>query len=65
MSEEAPGATDPQPCAACRGGGTVVSNLGGEPHELPCPWCEGRGVFLRDHDAQARFRAENSGGDPA
>ena len=42
------------PCSACRGTGTVISNLGGSPSELPCPWCEGRGRRLGpEHDAQA------------
>ncbi|HLW96625.1 MAG TPA: hypothetical protein VKS25_14710 [Solirubrobacteraceae bacterium] len=63
MSEEAAGPAEPQPCSACRGVGTVVSNLGGEPHERPCPWCDGHGLFLRDHDAQARWRAESGGGE--
>jgi DnaJ-class molecular chaperone len=41
------------PCSACRGTGTVISNLGGERSELPCPWCEGRGVRLGpEHNAQ-------------
>jgi DnaJ-class molecular chaperone len=47
----------PEPCAACRGSGVVISNLGGEPHQLSCPWCDGGGVTLREHDAQARWRA--------
>jgi DnaJ-class molecular chaperone len=48
----------PAPCDACRGTGVVISNLGGEPHEEPCPWCEGGGVRLPAHDAQARWRAD-------
>jgi hypothetical protein len=43
-------------CDACRGTGVVISNLGGEPHEVQCPWCDGDGVRLRGHDAQARWR---------
>ncbi|HEX4035306.1 MAG TPA: hypothetical protein VHX66_12765 [Solirubrobacteraceae bacterium] len=65
MSEEATPPAEPQPCSACRGVGTVVSNLGGEPHELPCPWCDGRGLYLRDHDAQAHWRAEGGEREPA
>ncbi len=44
MSEEAAEQIAPQPCSACRGSGVVISNLGGEPHEQPCPWCDGGGV---------------------
>jgi DnaJ-class molecular chaperone len=51
----------PDPCSACRGTGVVVSHLGGERSELPCPWCEGEGVRLRGHDAQERWR--NAGSD--
>ena len=50
MAAETP---DPIPCSACRGTGTVISRLGGDPHDQPCPWCEGGGVRLADHDAQA------------
>lgn len=44
------------PCGACRGSGSVISNIGGNPHSVSCPWCEGRGLFLADHDAQAHWR---------
>jgi DnaJ-class molecular chaperone len=44
---------DPTRCHACRGTGRVISNKGGSPHEVPCPWCEGTGRFIPDHDAQA------------
>jgi hypothetical protein len=57
MSEQVPDPIAAEPCGACRGSGVVISNLGGEAHELPCPWCEGGGVRLREHDAQARWRA--------
>ena len=56
MSEEPSEPVEAAPCGACRGTGVVISNLGGEPHEQPCPWCDGGGVFLREHDAQARWR---------
>jgi DnaJ-class molecular chaperone len=51
-------AEDPQPvpqlpCAPCRGTGQVISNLGGVPQQVVCPWCEGGGVQLPEHDAQA------------
>jgi DnaJ-class molecular chaperone len=41
-------------CTPCRGTGRVISNLGGNTHEVTCPWCEGRGRFIREHDAQAQ-----------
>jgi DnaJ-class molecular chaperone len=44
------------PCSPCRGTGKVISNLGGSPSELDCPWCEGTGVFIPEHDAQARHQ---------
>lgn len=49
---------------ACRGTGTVISNLGGKPSTLPCPWCEGGGVRLPGVDAQARW-AEHRPGEQA
>jgi DnaJ-class molecular chaperone len=42
-------------CRACRGEGKVMSNLGGTPSEVTCPWCEGGGKFIPDHDAQAKW----------
>jgi len=47
----------PATCSPCRGSGQVVSNLGGEPSTVPCPWCEGTGVPIAEHDAQAARRA--------
>jgi DnaJ-class molecular chaperone len=44
---------DPGRCTACRGTGRVTSTLGGERHEVICPWCEGTGRFVPGHDAQA------------
>jgi DnaJ-class molecular chaperone len=44
---------DPSRCHACRGTGRVTSNKGGTPHEVECPWCEGTGRFIPEHDAQA------------
>jgi len=46
----------PRPCPPCRGTGRVISGAGGAPHEVTCPWCEGSGVFLPEHDAQAARR---------
>ena len=45
-----------QPCAPCRGTGQVISNLGGTPQQVTCPWCEGGGARLPEHDAQAARR---------
>jgi len=50
-------ATEPRACSPCRGSGQVISTKGGEAHTLPCPWCDGSGRFLPDHDAQAARRA--------
>jgi hypothetical protein len=62
------GAADPVPCSACRGTGEVISNLGGTPQRVPCPWCDGGGIRLTGHDAQApqaRLRdAVGEGGAP-
>jgi DnaJ-class molecular chaperone len=44
---------DPNPSHASRGTGRVISNKGGTPHEVECPWCEGTGRFIPVHDAQA------------
>lgn len=41
-------------CSPCRGTGRLVSNLGGEPHEVACPWCGGTGRFEAGRDAQQR-----------
>lgn len=41
------------PCAPCRGTGQVISNLGGSPSQVTCPWCEGSGMQIPGHDAQA------------
>jgi DnaJ-class molecular chaperone len=55
-------AAQPRECTACRGTGLVISNLGGSPHEEPCPWCEGTGRFIPGHDAQAARRGESASG---
>jgi hypothetical protein len=41
----------------CRGSGELISNLGGTPSKVSCPWCEGGGVRLSGIDAQARWGA--------
>jgi hypothetical protein len=44
---------DPNQCTACRGTGTLISGLGGTPHDVRCPWCEGTGTRIPGMDAQA------------
>ncbi len=51
---------DPGECRACRGTGKVASMLGGERHEVDCPWCDGTGRFVPEHDAQARWAADSA-----
>lgn len=51
-------AEEPRPCVPCSATGKVTSNAGGEPHEVTCPWCEGGGVMIPDHDAQAARGSE-------
>jgi len=55
-TDERSAAAAPKPCAPCRGIGQVISNLGGEPSTVTCPWCEGSGMQLPGHDAQAARR---------
>jgi hypothetical protein len=45
---------------ACRGSGQVISNLGGAPSKLTCPWCGGDGVRLLGVDAQARWPEQDA-----
>ena len=44
---------EPRECMACRGSGRVISNLGGTPSTITCPWCGGSGVRVAGIDAQA------------
>jgi DnaJ-class molecular chaperone len=46
---------DPAECRACHGTGKVISMLGGERQDVDCPWCEGSGRFIPEHDAQAKW----------
>jgi hypothetical protein len=39
-----------------------MSNLGGEPSTVTCPWCEGGGIQLAGHDAQAARRESAAAG---
>jgi hypothetical protein len=49
---------------ACRGRGQVISNLGGTPKSVECPWCGGSGFRSADIDAQARWSdGESAEGD--
>jgi hypothetical protein len=52
---------------ACRGTGRVISNLGGSPSTVECPWCGGGGLRPAEGDAQAhwgeRAAEEPAGGD--
>jgi hypothetical protein len=41
-----------RPCAPCRGTGRVLAQVSGALEPSVCPWCEGSGRFLPDHDAQ-------------
>jgi DnaJ-class molecular chaperone len=45
----------PRECMPCRGTGKVISNLGGAPSTVTCPWCDGGGVRLPGIDAQAKW----------
>jgi hypothetical protein len=45
---------------ACRGTGQVISNLGGTPSKLACPWCGGGGVRVPGIDAQARWLEQDA-----
>ena len=49
----------PTECGVCRGLGKLISNAGGEPHEVPCPWCEGTTKFIPEHDAQEKQREKD------
>jgi hypothetical protein len=39
----------------CRGTGTLISNLGGTPSTVTCPWCDGGGVRVPHIGAQAKW----------
>jgi DnaJ-class molecular chaperone len=47
---------EPRECMACRGGGEVISHLGGTAKTVTCPWCEGTGVRGATSDAQAKWK---------
>jgi DnaJ-class molecular chaperone len=52
-------AHEPRECMPCRGSGKVISNLGGTPSTVSCPWCDGGGVRLAGIDAQAHWGGED------
>jgi DnaJ-class molecular chaperone len=49
------------PCLACRGSGQVISGLGGTPHSVTCPWCQGTGHRIAGIDAQEHPSESNPG----
>jgi DnaJ-class molecular chaperone len=51
---------EPRECMACRGTGRVISNLGGSPSTVACPWCEGSGLRPAEIDAQAHWGPEGA-----
>jgi DnaJ-class molecular chaperone len=56
-------AHEPRECMPCRGSGKVISNLGGTPSTVTCPWCDGGGVRLTGIDAQAHWGGSEAAGD--
>jgi hypothetical protein len=46
----------------CRGSGQLISNLGGTPSTVTCPWCRGGGVRVPGIDAQARWSEQDAEG---
>lgn len=53
-----PEPAEPLPCPPCRGTGKLISHAGGGDNEVECPWCEGGGVLIPGHDAQAARRGD-------
>jgi hypothetical protein len=45
---------------ACRGTGRVISNLGGSPSTVACPWCDGTGIRPATIDAQAHWAEQRA-----
>jgi hypothetical protein len=44
----------------CRGTGKLISNLGGSPSTVSCPWCAGTGTRQAGVDAQQRWRDQEA-----
>jgi DnaJ-class molecular chaperone len=57
MAAKDDNARDETTCRPCRGTGKVISGLGGERREQPCPWCGGSGVREPGRDAQEAAQA--------
>jgi DnaJ-class molecular chaperone len=53
----------PQECMPCRGSGQLISNLGGTPSTVACPWCEGSGTRMPGIDAQQTWLAQGAEGE--
>ena len=51
---------EPRECMACRATGRVISNLGGSPSSVDCPWCGGSGLRVPGIDAQARWAEQQA-----
>jgi len=49
----------------CGGSGQVISNLGGSPAKVTCPWCGGEGVRRAGIDAQAAWAGQEQPGSAA
>jgi hypothetical protein len=45
-AEHSENGSEANSCRPCRGTGRLISGLGGEPHEVVCPWCRGTGVRI-------------------
>ena len=58
--DQASGSHEPRECMPCRGTGQVISNLGGTPGKITCPWCGGGGVRVPGTDAQAGWPLKDS-----
>ena len=56
--EQPRAADDRSMCTPCRGTGKLISNLGGDAHEVVCPWCGGLGKFESGRDAQSSGPAD-------